>query len=531
MKHSLVKRKTMFIFKVSAICLLAFAIGLPAYSEVIQTAIVATGQYPTGAHSVISVDPAGGPRDVENNLLPTDTSDIVIDAYGGYFYRIERYQRDNITKFDVSAPQTPIWQFSTLDSGEEGTSNPYKMIFVSHEKAYLLRYGKTNAWIVNPSATTVEEFKIGELDLSSYGDQDGLPEMNNGLIVNGELFITFQRLNRNDNWSRNTAYVAVFDTTMDTEIDTGISNPDNVKGIPLPITNPGSIQYISENNTIYIQGSGQFESDYFGTPAEYSGGITTLNPVSFQTSLLVDDGDEANHPYGNISGMVMVSSTKGYFVGYAGWGDNTLYGFNPTPSPFGVVTEVSNEYLKNKNISGMDSGAYTDQNGMVWVCNATDNEVVIVNSADDSIDEKISTELSPQSIVFCESVSLGYHVTPELWIRAVIRTEEKGDIEGVWKQGGSDTTAAGDQVIYGHFYASPAEVTWGSGQNPDLFVKIWFDHSGRVDVNFFHVSVPEIEVYSSFPDAGNPMEEGVATMGTRYIRHWYENGMSYSEEN
>ena len=32
-------------------------------------------------------------------------------------------------------------------------------------------------WIVNPSATTSGEFKIGELDLSPYADSDGIPEM------------------------------------------------------------------------------------------------------------------------------------------------------------------------------------------------------------------------------------------------------------------------------------------------------------------------------------------------------------------
>ncbi|MBE9546774.1 MAG: hypothetical protein IMF10_04650, partial [Proteobacteria bacterium] len=85
----------------------------------------------------------------------------------------------------------------------------------------------------------------------------------------------------------------------------------------------------------------------------------------------------------------------------------------------------------------------------------------------------------------------GYMVTSDLWIRAVINTEEKGPIEAVWQKGGEDTTSRGDRVIWGHFYASPSDVTWGSQDNPDLFVKIWFDVSGRVDVNYFHVSVPE----------------------------------------
>ena len=74
----------------------------------------------------------------------------------------------------------------------------------------------------------------------------------------------------------------------------------------------------------------------------------------------------------------------------------------------------------------------------------------------------------------------GTMVTSDLWIRGVIDTVEKGKIEAVWQKGGEDTTSRGDRVIWGHFYASPNDVTWGSGNNPDLFVKIWYDVSGRV---------------------------------------------------
>ena len=125
----------------------------------------------------------------------------------------------------------------------------------------------------------------------------------------------------------------------------------------------------------------------------------------------------------------------------------------------------------------------------------------------------------------------GNLVTSDLWIKAVINTEEKGPIEAVWQKGGEDTTSRGDRVIWGHFYASPSDVTWGSQDNPDLFVKIWFDVNGRVDVNFFHVSVPNIEVYSDYPYDGTVDEHGTTTMDRRYIRQYYQNGQSYSDEN
>ena len=125
----------------------------------------------------------------------------------------------------------------------------------------------------------------------------------------------------------------------------------------------------------------------------------------------------------------------------------------------------------------------------------------------------------------------GHMVTSDLWIRAVIQTDEKGAIDAVWQKGGEDTTSRGDRVIWGHFYASPSDVTWGSQNNPDLFVKIWFDVSGRVDVNYFHVSVPDIEVYSDYPYDGTPDEQGTTTMDRRYIRQYYQNGESNMDEN
>ncbi|RLC21164.1 MAG: hypothetical protein DRI57_03050 [Deltaproteobacteria bacterium] len=125
----------------------------------------------------------------------------------------------------------------------------------------------------------------------------------------------------------------------------------------------------------------------------------------------------------------------------------------------------------------------------------------------------------------------GNLVAPDLWIRAVIVTQEKGNIEGVWRKGGEDMTARGDMVVWGYFYANPEDVTWGSENNPDLFVKIWFDAGGRIDVNYFHVSVPTIEVSSDYPFNGEPDEYGVTTTVQRYIRQYYENGKSATEVN
>ena len=379
--------------------LIAFQAGA-AMAETTQTAVVSTvaADYSSAAHSVIAAGPLGGPRAVQNDLLPTATSDITVAAYQNFFYRIERFQADNVTKFDISAPDTPIWQYSTNDAGDTGSSNPYDLLFVSAEKAYLLRYGTTRAWIVNPSAADASGFKIGELDLGAYADDDGIPEMSGGTVADGKVFIALQRLDQDNGWiPSNTAYIAVFNTTTDTEIDTGIPNDDGVKGIPLPIKNIGAVQYLAENDRVYVQGVGDYGSSWSGRDPEYSGGIVEIDPLTYAVDMVVDDGDADDHPYGNISGMGIVSADKGYFVGYAGWGDNTLYAFDPAS---GDVFGPANDDLKGKNIAGMEAGAYADNKGMLWVCNQTDAQVMILNTADDTIDETVSTNLNPTRVVF-----------------------------------------------------------------------------------------------------------------------------------
>ncbi len=114
----------------------------------------------------------------------------------------------------------------------------------------------------------------------------------------------------------------------------------------------------------------------------------------------------------------------------------------------------------------------------------------------------------------------GTPVTDNVWMKAVIHTVEKGPLEAIWKPGQDSKTPRGDRVMWGYFYANPAEVAWGNENNPETFVKVWYDVDGRIDVNFFHVSVPDIDVYSSLEDS---VHAGVNTLNQshRYARHSY----------
>lgn len=349
-------------------------------------AVVATYQGETSALSVVQ---AAAPYASEHQLLAT-VSDADIVGFGGYVYRFERYNRDNIAKFDaktLAANSAPLWQFSTLDAGETGSGNVHDMVFVSDTKAYLIRYGKARAWIVNPAATTQEEFKIGELDLSAIADADGIPEMEAGIVVGNKLFIIVQRLDQDNGWVPGDAYVVVYDVTTDTVVNTA-TNTEN-GAIRLAIHNPGSIEFNARTQKIYVSGIGSYFSD------DKTSGVVELDPITYATKTILDSkNQEANTPaFQKIDGVEILNANKGYFIDYVGWGNSALREFNPST---GAVSESAIADLKGINLAALTS----DGNGRLWVGDSTNHQIVIVDTTDNLVVEKIDTVLNPGRVTF-----------------------------------------------------------------------------------------------------------------------------------
>ncbi|MFV9691457.1 MAG: hypothetical protein ACNY01_10905 [Desulfobacteria bacterium] len=398
------------LFSIFSVCLLVFANAEPVCSYETEHAVVSTTatDESSGAHSWIRGQKWGGSRIYEHNMMPT-IPDVTVAAFGQYYYVMERSDQNRITKFDVTELNADIWQYSTRDAGDVDESIPQDMIFVDENKAYLLRYGSDTAWIVNPSAADEADFKIGTLDLSPYQEGDGIPEMCSGVIVGTKLFITLQRLDAASD--PGVAYIAVFDTATDTEIDTG-KGADGMLGIPLAIEVPGAIQYLGETGLIYVQGGGRYRSE----SVQYTSGIETVDLDTYDTEIVLDDGDNADHPYGHITGMAVISADKGFFVGYRGENDNTLYYFDPSTGITGEMSfNVSDpNYLKQKNFASMAGGFAADQYERLWISNVTDAKVVILNTTPNdageyAADEEVSIavnsqgeKMTPQRIVFCQ---------------------------------------------------------------------------------------------------------------------------------
>ena len=358
--------------------------GSPLQNFVAQQAAVATvaADYSSGAHSLISGDNQGN-FSALNNYQPVANGDLSMAVYGDSFYRIEKMlSGNNIARFAFSDPQTPIWQYSTNDAGSAVQSNPYDMVFVNSSKAYVLRYNSTKVWIVNPSAATEADFKLGELDLSAYGGDDGIPDMGAAVIANGKLFILLQRLEGPTYQVVNDAYIAVFDTATDQEIDTGASC-DGFRGIPLRVRNPTGIVYQADSDTLFIRGSGSF------FPVDYSGGIETVDASTYASKLVLDD----SATYGLITGLMPVSANIIYFVGYRAYNDNTLY-----------VMDINSNQLAKTRVAALTQGQISDlaldAQGLLWVGDVAQATVRIIDPATGNEVASVSTSLNPLKIVF-----------------------------------------------------------------------------------------------------------------------------------
>jgi len=368
-------------------------------AETESFAFTATAAFPTGQIERISF--ADG--FTVNGTYPATGSDIVADTDGNTIYQIGRFQLDSITKFDATDTSVVDYQFSV--NGDESESNPYDIVFVSKTKAYVLRYGSNKMWVVNPSAATEQDFKIGEIDLSAYdpdpSDQDLSPNATSGVIVNGKLFVLMQRLSEFDPVEQ--GYVAVFDTATDTEIDTGKGEADALKGIPLDTLNPTNIRYNEATDEIYVTGRGNIFVEFNMLEADpYQGGLIAIDDDTYDISMLLDDGTAETNTNGFIERTLVISDEKGYVTFYAstapetGVSRNTLHTFNPSTGEIGdPVASVIGE------ISSLNMG--TDGNVWVGIKSEATPGFTRLNSVDDTIVEPyIATSFSPVNVVFID---------------------------------------------------------------------------------------------------------------------------------
>ena len=361
-------------------------------------AFAATASFPTGQIERISISDGY----VVNGTYPATESDIRVETDGSAVYQLGRFQLDSLTKFDALDTSVVDYQFSL--NGEETAVNPSDVIFVNDTKAYVLRYGSPTIWIINPSAQSEAEFKVGEMDISAYDpdttDEDSSLYADSAVIVDGKLFVLMQRLTEFK--PIETGYVAVFDVETNTEIDTGKGQADALKGIPLNSLNPTNIRYNENTDEIYVTGRGNLFVELNMLPGDpYTGGLFALDNSTYDLSQLLDDGDEGNNQ-GFIEHTLVLSDEKGYVSLYTGSdpvtfaGLNRIHTFNPSTGEIGG--EVS--AVADLPVSLLSMGS----DGTVWVgINGDAPGFTRLDPVNDTaVEPFVATSFSPINVIFLD---------------------------------------------------------------------------------------------------------------------------------
>ncbi len=227
-------------------------------------AFITTSDYSTGSCATIELD---GTYRVTKNVAPIH-SDGVARYYGGYIYVVNSAGADNIQILDPDNNFSTVRQFSTGNG-----SNPQDVAFASATKMYVTRYETNTMWIMNPQTG----IQTGSIDFSSFADADGLCEMHQMCRYGDYVFITIQRMDRDNFWVPvGDSYVAVIDVNTDTFVDTDPITP-GVQAIALSNANPFSeIQLDPWTGQLYVGCAG-----YWGL---LDAGVETIDPVSLVTS-------------------------------------------------------------------------------------------------------------------------------------------------------------------------------------------------------------------------------------------------------
>lgn len=330
-------------------------------------------------------------------------SDYTLATNDGDIYHIGRFGIDTIDKYAAEDYDNAAWSFSTQDPSDSISRNPYNLIFASDSKAYLIRYGSPKVWIVNPNAEYAVDFKIGEIDLSDYipANNTRTPSPAAAVVSDGKLFIAMQRLS--DYFSANSAYVAVFDTSTDTEIETNSIPDDNLKGIQLKGLNPlENSLFTGPDGKIYVTTHDIYA--YGGAQELSKSAIEVIDPQDYKIHTLLTAEQIEGNVGKLINATVILSADKGYF--YAGkvtyvpvYGEiSTLYEFNPTTGEIiaSEVAETGNEHI---NYMGLD------KHGFLWLSMITPSTAgvdIIDSKTNTKVGKRLLTELNPSVIRFLD---------------------------------------------------------------------------------------------------------------------------------
>ena len=359
------------------------AVSVFADAGAADRAILTTSDYSSGSLAVL---------DLEMNEATVNVLNIHSDAsvltYRGKVYVINRLDQDNILVLDPDDLSTPLLQFSVGNG-----TNPQDIAFVSETKAYVARRASERVLVVDPATGD----SLGSIDLSFVADADGLPEVKFVAIFDGRLYVTCQRLDRNNESApTDRSEVVVVDVDTDTPLDLDATQ-DGVQGIVLQAKNPFGGQ-VRIGVRLFVSCIGTFGD-------QTDGGIEVLDLQNNRTEGILLSEAELG---GNVGAVAMLSQDRGYVVVSDTSFVNSVKGF--TLAAEGVSAHVS-EALPGASggftptIAALKGWLYVSDQGS-FTDPVTAGLRIYDTAADTLLAGPISTGLPPNSIAFSEDVTV-----------------------------------------------------------------------------------------------------------------------------
>jgi len=268
-----------------------------------QQALVVASDFQTGSFATVDLE--------SRHVMPTHRdrsvgSDAVVRAHDGVVYVLNRFLANNIQAFDATTLR-PLFQCSTGP-----VTNPHDIAVVGASKAYVTAYESKQLLIVNPSPRAdCSDFVHSRIDLSELADGDGIPEMDQMIIVGTRLYVSLEQLDRRNFFepARN-GRIAVIDTANDRligSIELSGGNPfASTKGLTLV------------NGDIVIAETGRFGVN--------DGGIERVDLESGTASGFFITGVELG---GDITDFVLLSEHLAY-AALSGPSASVVVAFDPT---------------------------------------------------------------------------------------------------------------------------------------------------------------------------------------------------------
>ena len=357
-------------------------------SSPIDVAFIVTSDYTTGSYSTIELSNLKTARDLGTGKIH---SDACARYFNGYVYVINRQGRDNIQVLDPGA------NFQTLREISVGTnSNPHDIIVVSKTKAYVTRWGAAALWIIDPSTGT----KTGEIDLSSYADADGLPEMDKMYYdaANSRLFVTLQKLD-SANWYAPTTRSSV--VVISTATDTVSTEIVLQAGGGYPVNPFSHLRFVSKS--LWQPATADNHDHLFvacvndwGFQANTGIVAIDLTDLNCESAFVIQNNDTS---FGEINDFVIKTSTLGYAVTADSSSRNKLIRFNTQTGAYLSTLHTNASY----SLTRLDLHA----SGKLFVCDSLTAEpgvrVYDTGDSDKLLEGKpLDVGLPPMDITFVE---------------------------------------------------------------------------------------------------------------------------------